>query len=189
MIFVDKIYGFLKADEPIFEKIILSKPFQRLYGIHMGGWAPGCPFQATPHTRYEHSIGAFMLLRKYGASIEEQIAGLIHDVSHTAFSHLADRLFGDKYSGKTSEYQDSIHSRFVKNSELADIITGEGFDLDYILDESHFKLQEKIYLIYVLTAWIIHYAQSRTSNNTENYWILMKKNWQILLSQRLMALL
>jgi HD superfamily phosphohydrolase len=142
MIFIDKIYGVLEAKEPVFEKIALSKTFQRLQGIHMGGWSPGNPFLGTPHSRYDHSVGVFMLLRKHGASMEEQIAGLIHDVSHTTFSHLSDRLFGDKESCKTSTYQDSIHNVFVRNSELADIISSEGFDLDRILDESHFKLKE-----------------------------------------------
>ncbi|MDR2769895.1 MAG: HD domain-containing protein [Rickettsiales bacterium] len=142
MIFIDRIYGVLEAEEPVFEKIVLSKPFQRLYGIQMGCWAPGCPFPKSD-TRYEHSIGVLMLLRKYGASIEEQISGLIHDVSHTAFSHLSDRLFGGKNSEQTSAYQDSIHDNFVKNSELADIITDAGFDLNQILDESRFKLKEK----------------------------------------------
>ena len=36
-----------------------------------------------------------MLLAKKGASLTEQIAGLIHDVSHTVFSHVIDRVVGN----------------------------------------------------------------------------------------------
>lgn len=143
MIFIDRIYGVMDVKETVFEKIVLSQTFQRLHGIYMGSWAPGNPFVTTPDTRYEHSIGVFMLLRKYNASIPEQIAGLIHDVSHTAFSHLSDRLFGTTNSCKQANYQDSIHKEFVKNSEIASIIKSENFDLDYILDDTKFPLKEK----------------------------------------------
>ena len=36
---------------------------------------------------YKEYICADTILRKNGASLEEQIAGLLHDVSHTVFSH------------------------------------------------------------------------------------------------------
>lgn len=142
MIVCDRIYGVIDAAEPVFSEIISAPTFQRLQGINMGPWRPNMPFYSIPVSRYHHSIGVFMLLRIHGASVPEQIAGLIHDVSHTAFSHLSDRLFGDTDAAKTQEYQDDVHEKFVKNSELADIITKAGFDLDSILDDSQFKLKE-----------------------------------------------
>jgi len=84
-----------------------------------------------------------MLLRRHGASLSEQIAGLIHDVSHTAFSHLSDRLFGDANAPKLQLYQDEMHANFVKNCEIADIIDRAGFDVDKILNDSGFVLKEK----------------------------------------------
>jgi HD superfamily phosphohydrolase len=33
-----------------------------------------------------------LLVRRLGASLEEQIAALLHDVSHTAFSHVIDSV-------------------------------------------------------------------------------------------------
>ena len=50
-------------------------------------------------TRFEHSLGVFALLRRLRAPRREQVAGLLHDISHTAFSHAVDFVF-------TSEEQD-----------------------------------------------------------------------------------
>lgn len=143
MICCDRIYGVLNVEEPVFAEIIAAPTFQRLQGINMGPWVPCRPFYSIPVSRYHHSIGVFMLLRRHGAPLAEQIAGLIHDVSHTAFSHLSDRLFGGETSSRTQEYQDDIHDKFVKNSELAEIITRAGFCLDEILDDSNFILKER----------------------------------------------
>ncbi|MBQ8686841.1 MAG: HD domain-containing protein [Alphaproteobacteria bacterium] len=142
MYLCDKIYGEFDVNEPVFERIIRSETFRRLSGINMGCWSPRAPFYSTNYNRYEHSIGVWLLLRKYGASVPEQIAGLIHDVSHSAFSHLSDRIFGGCESAQTAQYQDSIHDNFVKNSELAHIITDCGYDLDFILDDTNFPLKE-----------------------------------------------
>ncbi len=142
MYIFDAIYGGFEIDEPVLQRIIKSKTFQRLIDINMGSWCPKNPFLSAGYNRYEHSIGVFLLLRKYGASIQEQIAGLIHDVSHSAFSHLSDRLFGDAASAQTSEYQDSIHDNFVKNSEIAEILEQYGYDVDQILDDRNFPLKE-----------------------------------------------
>ncbi len=139
----DNIWGVVKTSEPVFRDIIVSPTFQRLQGINLGPWCPNMPFYSTPISRYQHSIGVLMVLRIHGASVPEQIAGLIHDVSHTAFSHLSDRIFGAPESSKTQSYQDDIHESFVKNSELADIMNRHGYDPDKILDESQFKLKER----------------------------------------------
>ncbi len=142
MLVCDRIYGVMNVDEPVIEQIIAAPTFQRLQGIGMGSWVPNMPFYSIPVSRYHHSIGVFMLLRMHGAGMPEQIAGLIHDVSHTAFSHLSDRLFGGEESAKYQSYQDDTHINFVKNSELAEIIAKAGFDLDSILDDSQFRLKE-----------------------------------------------
>ncbi|MFH0928024.1 MAG: HD domain-containing protein, partial [bacterium] len=89
---------------------------------------------------FEHSVGVYLLLHQYGAPLEEQIAGLIHDVSHTAFSHIADYVLSN--SGDRHDFQDSVFERFVKNSEIPAILQKHGFDLENILDDSRHPLKE-----------------------------------------------
>ena len=49
-----------------------------------------------PITRYEHSVGVMLLARRVGGGLREQVAALLHDVSHTAFSHVIDHVFHDQ---------------------------------------------------------------------------------------------
>lgn len=91
LIISDKIYGEFEL-EKVLEDLIVSKPVQRLKGIHQGG-ASYLVNEKWNETRFDHSVGVMLLIKKLGGSIEEQIAGLLHDVSHTAFSHVVDFVF------------------------------------------------------------------------------------------------
>jgi HD superfamily phosphohydrolase len=67
---------------------------QRLHGVLQHG-ITGLIGLTQPITRYEHSVGAMLLVRQLGGSLREQIAALLHDVSHTAFSHVIDYVLND----------------------------------------------------------------------------------------------
>ncbi|MBM3255849.1 MAG: HD domain-containing protein [Candidatus Moranbacteria bacterium] len=91
MIYTDRIYGKIKITEPIILELINCPSIQRLKGIDQAGYSKPW-FSGIPRTRFEHSMGVFILLKKYNACLEEQIAGLIHDASHLTFSHAKDML-------------------------------------------------------------------------------------------------
>lgn len=63
--------------------------------------------------RYDHSVGVMLLIRMLGGTLEEQIAGLLHDVSHTAFSHVADYVF----ENRDEDYHEIIFRSVVESSE------------------------------------------------------------------------
>lgn len=140
---VDDIYGEFDITEPVLEELINSEALQRLKGIAQGGYYPAYPeSQQKRLTRFYHSVGDMLLLRKFNAPIEEQIAGLIHDVSHTSFSHTFDYIMEGAEGQKKQNFQDSIHERFVLKSDIPQILEKYGYDLNYILDDSHFPLKE-----------------------------------------------
>lgn len=140
MEYKDKVYGQVEITEPVILDLINSQELQRLKEIDQAGYyEPYHP--GSKHTRFEHSVGVYLLLRKFGASIEEQIAGLIHDVSHSAFSHAIDYVLSEG-SEKEQNHQDNYFDKFVLNSSIPEILKKYGFDVDYILDESNFPLQE-----------------------------------------------
>lgn len=134
----DRVYGEKEIEKQVILDLINSDPVQRLKKVHQAGPQPFF-MDKKAMTRYEHSIGVFLLLRDHGAGIEEQIAGLLHDVPHTAFSHTADFVFDTE----DHEYHDRFLEKVVRDSEIPEILERHGLDLEYILDEENFGLLER----------------------------------------------
>ena len=110
----DVIYGTFEIEEQVLVDLINSKPVQRLKTIEQQGLPE--EYDIFPgYKRYEHSVGVMLLLKKLKASIEEQITGLLHDVSHTAFSHVVDWVMGDRVK---EDFQDKVHQDIISNSEI-----------------------------------------------------------------------
>ncbi|MBG9830850.1 MULTISPECIES: HD domain-containing protein [Bacillus] len=138
MIISDVLYGEFEVDRVV-EELILSKSVQRLKGIHQAG-ASYLMNEKWNVTRFDHSVGVMLLIKKLGGSVEEQIAGLLHDVSHTAFSHVIDYVFHNE----DESYHEEIFSSVVKNSEIPAILSKYGYNYeDILLDDSKWTLLER----------------------------------------------
>ncbi len=138
MLIEDAVYGDREVEEEVLKELIESRPLQRLKDIHQAGPQPFF-MDKYPMTRFEHSVGVMLLLSDHNASLEEQIAGLLHDVPHTAFSHTVDFV----YDTDEHDYHDRFLEKVVKDSEIPEILERHGLDVDYILDESNFGLLER----------------------------------------------
>jgi len=137
MLVEDRVYGKFEIEEPILLELIDSKPLQRLKGINQAGASQYA--LDKPVSRYEHSLGVTLLLKILGAPLEEQIAGLLHDVPHTAFSHVIDYVFDNK----DHEFHEKFHREIIQNSEIPKILKKYNFDLERILDEHNFPFLER----------------------------------------------
>ncbi|MDM5238009.1 HD domain-containing protein [Bacillus cereus] len=138
MVISDVLYGEFEVGQVV-EELILSKPVQRLKGIHQAG-ASYLMNEKWNVTRFDHSVGVMLLIKKLGGSVEEQIAGLLHDVSHTAFSHVVDYVFDNE----NESYHEEIFSSVVKNSEIPAILAKYGYNYeDILLDDSKWTLLER----------------------------------------------
>lgn len=140
MKYTDRVYGSFDITEPVILELIKSSTLQRLKEIDQAGYFEPY-FPGTAHSRFEHSVGNYLLLKMYGASLEEQIAGLIHDVSHSAFSHCIDYVLSVG-SEKEHSHQDNVFDEFVRKSELPAILKKYDLDLEYILNDKNFPLKE-----------------------------------------------
>jgi HD superfamily phosphohydrolase len=138
MEFDDPVYGRKKVEEEVLEELIRSEPVQRLKNIHQAGPQPYF-IDKKPLKRFPHSLGVMFLLQEFDAPLEEQIAGLLHDVPHTAFSHVADFVFNNS----DHEYHDEFLEDVVMESEIPGILERHGLDVEYILDEDNFPLLER----------------------------------------------
>ncbi len=143
MIVDDRVHGKSEITEPAMLNIISSRTFQRLKGIsNLGIPKEFIPGGENDFTRYDHCIGVMLILRKLGATLEEQVAGLVHDVSHTAFSHVVDHVIKEDGSGE--DYQDSIHHTFFgEGTELARILGRHGLDPKRVSEPKNYSLLEQ----------------------------------------------
>jgi len=138
VIISDVLYGEFEVDQVV-EELISSKSMQRLKGIHQNG-ASYLMNEKWNVTRFDHSVGVMLLVKKLGGSVKEQIASLLHDVSHTAFSHVIDYVFDNE----DESYHEEIFSSVVKNSEIPAILAKYGYNYeDILLDDSKWTLLER----------------------------------------------
>jgi len=146
MIYRDTIFGEIEIEEPIVEELLKSRPLQRLKKITMSGFSV---FLTRDHpfmkfnpwfTRFEHSVGVYLLLRRYNASLEERVAGLLHDISHTAFSHVVDHVFGREMQ---HDYHESLFHKVLSSSEIPDILDRYGLNVNTIAEVKKFGLLER----------------------------------------------
>lgn len=141
MVYKDKIYGKSKITEPVVRDLIACPAMQRLKKINQYGYV-GSYLPEAKTNRFEHSLGVFCLLRKYEAPMEEQIAGLLHDVSHSAFSHCIDYALKREGAEKQS-HQDDVFEKYIEKTEIPGILKKYGMDSEYMLEDKNFSLKEK----------------------------------------------
>jgi uncharacterized protein len=140
MVINDQIYGKVKIASPCLIELIQSRPMQRLKKIAQHG-LPNEYYHFKGGNRFNHCIGVMLLLKYLKASEEEQVAGLLHDVSHTAFSHVIDWVVG---TGKTEDYQDEHHAEIIRSKEVSRILNKYKVDVQKIANyHNYFPLLEK----------------------------------------------
>lgn len=137
------IYGNFEITEPILCDLLRSNTIQRLKKINQSGIAHYVKENA-PYTRYDHSVGVFVLLKYYNANLKEQIAGLLHDASHTVFSHVADLVFN--HNSNKESYQDSIHEWFLLQTDIPKILQNYKLSLREVLHKNngYFALEQDL---------------------------------------------
>lgn len=134
VVVTDKLYGSFEVSENI-GKLLLTESMQRLKKIHQSGAA----FFVDPdlnYSRYEHSIGTMLLAKMLGGSEEAQVAALLHDISHTAFSHTSD--LAGACNGKN--YHELIRDKYLLRTEIPVIISKMGLNVNYVLTTKNFPL-------------------------------------------------
>lgn len=134
----DKVYGRYTITDPLIKELILSAPLQRLKDLHQAG-ASQFLFPERQNTRFEHSLGVWYLLQQKGASRREQVAGLLHDTPHTAFSHVIDFVFPNVQHN----YHEQCFEKVLQPSEIPHILQRYGFTLDQVINHEGLTLLEK----------------------------------------------
>ncbi len=142
---VDPIHGIFTVDDTIYS-IIMTPIFQRLKRIKQlsgANWV----YPSAEHSRFGHSIGAMYianlwcshLLKNYedhsGCELA-RLSALLHDVGHGPFSHVFEELLIPKKNFNHEE----VTRRFIRESEISDILTDAGFSPRKIADMATGKI-------------------------------------------------
>ncbi len=135
----DRVYGREEINEQVLIDLINSAAVQRLKEISQFG-LPDEYYHLKTFSRFEHSIGVMILLRRLGAGLEEQIAGLLHDVSHTAFSHAIEWVIGDPTK---EDHQDKTLLKTFEETEIKNILERHGFNCKKIVEIENYSLLEQ----------------------------------------------
>ena len=134
----DRVYGPSVIDDPGVLSIVSCPTFQRLRRIQQAGPSSmAYPFKTV--TRFEHSLGVYLLLKRLGAGRIEQVAGLLHDISHTAFSHAVDFVF----SSEEQDHHERLKPEFLQREDLKAALAGLGFVPEEFYDDSIYPLLER----------------------------------------------
>lgn len=136
----DPLYGDIKVTDLILIELINSRSIQRLKQLNQFG-VPNQYYFKVNFSRFDHSIGVMHLIAKFGGNQKEQVAGLLHDVSHRAFSHLADWALLE--NAIAEDLQDNSHQSFITQSEIPTILDKHQLSSDQIIDYHHFSLLEQ----------------------------------------------
>src|SRR5919204_858535 len=138
-VFRDALWGEIDVTEPVVAELVRSAPVQRLRGIHQAGAGHYLFPKQRRCTRFEHSLGVMGLLALLGAPLEEQVAGLLHDVPHTAFSHTVDVLFPNE----EHNYHERFHAAVVMASPIPAILENYRVPLRAALEPGRYPQLEQ----------------------------------------------
>ena len=137
MIIQDRIYGPIAINQAVIAELIESMPMLRLKHISQDGASHFIqPLRNV--TRFEHSVGAWYLSSHFNRPIEEQIASLLHDIPHTAFSHVIDLVMDDL----TDAYHDKFTKQVILDSEIPTILKKHGIKIERVLNKENYDLLE-----------------------------------------------
>jgi len=134
----DRVYGEVSIEDPAILELVGCATFQRLKGIRQAG-PSALTFPFKDVTRFEHSLGVFILLRRLGAPRREQVAGLLHDISHTAFSHAVDFI----YTSHEQDHHEQLKPLMLGRADIALAIARLGFSPREFYDDSIYPLLEQ----------------------------------------------
>lgn len=135
----DAIHGPVQIEEPVLVELMQSAAMRRLRGVLQHGIS-GLLGITAPTTRFDHSVGVMLLVRRLNGSLEEQTAALLHDVSHTAFSHVIDYVF-DGHDRQS--YHEEVKEEYLAGTDVPAVLARYGFDWRRFLHEESFPLLER----------------------------------------------
>jgi HD superfamily phosphohydrolase len=148
----DPIHGLIEYSS-LEERVINSRAFQRLRGIHQLAMAY-LVYPGALHTRFDHSLGVMHVAGEMAASLNARygdelfgsedrdtirLAALLHDVGHGPFSHVSETPLAALSRDQELLRQPKINPEKLHEQVTIDIVTHDR-ELQAILGERRFEI-------------------------------------------------
>ena len=85
-----------------------------------------------PYSRYDHSVGAALIVWHFTASCEQSLAALFHDVTTPVFAHVVDFLNGDHLKQESTEA--GVEECLAASPEVCALLEKYGVALESVVD-------------------------------------------------------
>ena len=132
---IEEYYKILCPEFPNFLKKYIELPImQRLSGI---GLLCGTDWTSLYKNRFfysrlDHSVGVALIIWNFTKDKAQTIAGLLHDVSTTVFSHVSDFRKGDALTQTTTE--EPTTKMILSDSALCKLLESDGIEPKDVVD-------------------------------------------------------
>jgi len=150
MKYLDKInnetkqyYKILSEEFPEFlEEYIETPAMLRLDGISM---LPGCDYTNIIkikhfNSRLKHSIGVALIIWNFTKDKKQTLAGLFHDISTPAFSHIVDFMHGDYLKQESTE---DLTKYMIGNSkEIMQLLSRDKIKVEEVCDYHMYSIAD-----------------------------------------------
>ncbi len=165
-------YGAFYESTQVIIALIYSQPMLRLRDIYQYGPSHFAKKDVVyggvnetdkgsfRYTRFDHSICVWALTKLKGRSLEEQIAALLHDISHTSLSHVACFLYG-KNQRTDKSWQDMVLKEFLIKHGIDVILSQYNIAFKDVLEKPY--LDRIDYTL--IGAWLAGYLSKSDMNN------------------------
>ena len=134
-----------QTETPKFLKALCeTPPMRRLREVGMNC---GCEYTAFPrfagiarYTRFEHSLGAALIVRRFTLDEKQAAAALLHDVATPVFAHVVDFLRGDYLSQTATE--SGTAERIRESAEIGAVLRSLGLKAEDVEDYHRFPIAD-----------------------------------------------
>lgn len=117
---------------------------ERLKGVGMNC---GCEYTSfplfhgwKPYSRFDHSVGAALIVWHFTGDREQAMAALLHDIATPVFSHVVDFLRGDHVRQESTE--NGTEEMILRSRELAAVFQKYGITAGNVTDYHRYPIAD-----------------------------------------------
>lgn len=142
---MNRLWDIYHKEIPDFlREFVAVPPLLRLKNVGMNC---GCEYTnfprfrgLRPYSRYDHSVGAALIVWHFTNSREQSLAALFHDVTTPVFAHVVDFLNGDHLRQESTEA--GVAECLAESGEVCALLEKYSITLDHISDYHRYPIAD-----------------------------------------------